>query len=202
MDKVAILMSTYNGAKYLREQIDSILFQKGVEVTLYIRDDGSSDGTIDIVKEYAQKYQNIIWTMGKNVGVGNSFMQLIYDCPDDYDYYAFSDQDDIWLEDKLKVAIDSIKQRDTPALYASNQMLVDENGTQISLRYPKDYDMQNSVEAQFQINRISGCTFVFNKVLKKVLSEPARRPTEELLRKRIHDVWVSNVASLYDGDCI
>ena len=65
MDKVAILMSTYNGAKYLREQIDSILFQKGVEVTLYIRDDGSSDGTIDIVKEYAQKYQNIIWTMGK-----------------------------------------------------------------------------------------------------------------------------------------
>ena len=59
--------------------------------------------------------------------------------------------------------------------------------------------MQNSVEAQFQINRISGCTFVFNKVLKKVLSEPARRPTEELLRKRIHDVWVSNVASLYDG---
>lgn len=137
--------------------------------------------------------------MGKNVGVGNSFMQLIYDCPDDYDYYAFSDQDDIWLEDKLKVAIDSIKQRDTPALYASNQMLVDENGTQISLRYPNDYDMQNSVEAQFQINRISGCTFVFNKVLKKVLSEPARRPTEELLRKRIHDVWVSNVASLYDG---
>ena len=173
MDKVAILMSTYNGAKYLREQIDSILFQKGVEVTLYIRDDGSSDGTIDIVKEYAQKYQNIIWTMGKNVGVGNSFMQLIYDCPDDYDYYAFSDQDDIWLEDKLKVAIDSIKQRDTPALYASNQMLVDENGTQISLRYPNDYDMQNSVEAQFQINRISGCTFVFNKVLKKYyLNQP------------------------------
>ena len=78
-------------------------------------------------------------------------------------------------------------------------MLVDENGSQISLRYPKDYDMQNSVEAQFQINRISGCTFVFNKMLKKVLSEPVRRPTEELLRKRIHDVWVSNVAALYDG---
>lgn len=199
MDKVAILMSTYNGEKYLREQIDSILFQKGVEVTLYIRDDGSSDGTIDIVKKYAQKYQNIIWTIGKNVGVGNSFMQLIYDCPDDFDYYAFSDQDDIWLEDKLKVAIDNIKPKDRPALYASNQMLVDENGSQISLRYPKDYDMQNSVEAQFQINRISGCTFVFNKMLKKVLSEPVRRPTEELLRKRIHDVWVSNVAALYDG---
>ena len=61
MDKVAILMSTYNGEKYLREQIDSILFQKGVEVTLYIRDDGSSDGTIDIVK----KYQPIT---GKEIG--------------------------------------------------------------------------------------------------------------------------------------
>ena len=199
MDKVAILMSTYNGERYLSEQIDSILSQEGVEVTLYIRDDGSSDGTIGIVKEYAQNYQNIILTIGKNIGVGNSFMQLVYDCSDDFDYYAFSDQDDIWLKDKLKVAIDSIKQKNMPALYASNQMLVDENGKQISLRYPKDYDMQNPLEAQFQINRISGCTFVFNKELKTVLSEPVRRPTKGLLRKRIHDVWVSNVASLYDG---
>lgn len=192
-------MSTYNGSRYLSEQIDSILCQEGADVTLYIRDDGSSDQTIDIIKKYAKKYQNIILTTGQNVGVGNSFMQLVYDCPDDFDYYAFSDQDDIWLKEKLKVAIDNIKQKDTPTLYASNQMLVDENGKQISLRYSKDYAMQNCLEAQFQINRISGCTFVFNKVLKKILSEPVRRPTAELLQKRIHDVWVSNVASLYDG---
>lgn len=151
MYKVAILMSTYNGSRYLSEQIDSILCQEGADVTLYIRDDGSSDQTIDIIKKYAKKYQNIILTTGQNVGVGNSFMQLVYDCPDDFDYYAFSDQDDIWLKEKLKVAIDNIKQKDTPTLYASNQMLVDENGKQISLRYSKDYAMQNCLEAQFQI---------------------------------------------------
>lgn len=88
MHKVAVLMSTFNGDKYLREQIDSILAQEGVDLTLFIRDDGSSDCTIDIVREYLAREDNIVFCRGKNVGVGNSFMKLLYNCPDDYDYSA------------------------------------------------------------------------------------------------------------------
>lgn len=78
MSSVAVLMSTYNGEKYLKEQIDSILAQKDVDVTLFIRDDGSSDNTIGICKEYVEKHKNIVLKTGENIGVGNSFMQLVY----------------------------------------------------------------------------------------------------------------------------
>lgn len=199
MYRVAVLMSTYNGEKYLREQIDSILAQEGVAVTLYVRDDGSSDGTIGILEDYSRECKNINLTKGQNMGVGNSFMQLVYDTSDDFDYYAFSDQDDIWLKEKLKVAIRNIDRRQGPILYASNQMLVDKAGNRISLRYPEHFEMPVSLENEYHSNMISGCTFVFNKNLKLLLSEDLRRPSAELLRKRIHDAWVAAVASLYEG---
>ena len=143
MYKVAVLMSTYNGEKYLREQIDSILAQEGVDVTLYIRDDGSSDSTIEIINEYLTKTNRIKFYIGENIGVGNSFMQLVYDCPEDYDYYAFSDQDDIWLTEKMQVAVDSLKEYSNPFLYCSNQILVDKNGKIIGLMKRKKFWLMN-----------------------------------------------------------
>ena len=194
MYKVAVLMSTYNGEKYLREQIDSILAQKGVDLTLYIRDDGSSDGTIEVIKEYIAKTDKIKLNIGKNIGVGNSFMQLIYDCPEGYDYYAFSDQDDIWLVEKLHVAVEMLKEYYNPILYCSNQMLVDKNGDEIGLRHSKPVDI-----SYLQIlcnNMITGCTMVWNRKLQDFLTEKANRPSSNLLHKRIHDVWVAMVASV------
>lgn len=94
--KVIVLMSTYNGEKYLKEQIDSILNQVKVEVFLMIRDDGSSDNTIAILKEYERQNRNIKIIKGKNIGVGNSFMQLLYNSAE-AEYYAFADQDDVWV---------------------------------------------------------------------------------------------------------
>ena len=76
--KVAVLMSSYNGQKYIRDQIESILNQQDVKVDLYIRDDGSSDDTLNIIKEYKE----ITLYQGKNIGVGNSFMELLYSVPD------------------------------------------------------------------------------------------------------------------------
>lgn len=96
MYKVAVLLSTYNGSKYIKEQIDSILSQEGVNIDIYIRDDESTDETVNIIYEY--KSNNIFLTEGKNIGVGNSFMELLYSVPEIYDYYAFADQDDIWSE--------------------------------------------------------------------------------------------------------
>ena len=106
--RVSVLMSTYNGEKYLHEQINSILGQQGVEIHLLIRDDGSSDGTVEICKEYAKKYNQITFYQGENLGVGKSFLDLLKHAPD-ADYYSFADQDDVWLEDKIIRAVTMIK---------------------------------------------------------------------------------------------
>lgn len=203
MYKVAVLMSTYNGEKYLKDQMDSILTQKGVELTLYIRDDGSSDKTIDIVKECQKNNPNIKLDVGQNLGVGNSFMQLVYDVPDNYDYYAFADQDDVWLPEKMKKAIEKIKDCVKPALYCSNQILVDGTLNRIGMRYNSVPDI--SYQQIMCQNKITGCTTLWNKKLQKLLSEETRRPSDELLRIRIHDVWIAMVASVigiirYDKD--
>ena len=77
MDKVAVLMSTYNGETYLEEQINSILKQKNIDVELIIRDDGSTDNTVAIIEEYMDIYDNITFFKGNNKGYANSFLSLL-----------------------------------------------------------------------------------------------------------------------------
>lgn len=100
---IAILMSTYNGERYLREQIDSILTQTNRDWRLYIRDDGSCDGTLDIIREYCHLYPDKIILekddLG-NLGPGSSFMRLLEVVEDEY--YMFCDQDDVWLPTKIE----------------------------------------------------------------------------------------------------
>ena len=105
-------MSTYNGEKYLREQIDSILNQDYPEISLLIRDDGSTDGTVDILKEYAQKYRDIDYYVGENLGVQNSFFDLMKRADKRAYYYAFADQDDVWLPGKIKRAIELLEREE------------------------------------------------------------------------------------------
>lgn len=107
---IAILLSTYNGENYLKEQIDSIVSQTNREWSLYIRDDGSKDYTIDIIKEYTIKYPSKIHfvedSLG-NLGSGKSFMELLSKI--ESDYYMFCDQDDVWLPDKIERVYAKIK---------------------------------------------------------------------------------------------
>ena len=133
--KVAVCISTYNGEKYLAEQLDSILHQEGVDVTLFVRDDGSSDGTAALLTQYEEQYENVILldkSRSRNLGVRDSFLRILRyawkkmgaGC-----YYAFSDQDDVWLPEKLKSAVDllSKKQDKKGRLYFSNKTVVDED---------------------------------------------------------------------------
>ncbi|WP_295094169.1 glycosyltransferase [Ruminococcus sp.] len=198
MEKVAVLMSTYNGEKYIKEQIDSILAQKDTEVSLYIRDDGSKDSTLDIIREICSENENVHLLVGKNnLGVGNSFMNLIYIVPDTFDYYALSDQDDIWCEEKLIEAIKLLKETDC-SLYASNQENVDKYGKSNGLRYT-DEKIHLTTESIIFSNMLAGCTMVFPVEFKKLLSEEGRRPSQALLKTRIHDVWVAGVATVVKG---
>lgn len=187
---VCVLMSSYNGERFIREQIDSILRQKDVSIQLVIRDDGSTDNTREIIKEYSRQYNSVNVILGENIGVGNSFMTLLYNAPE-ADYYAFSDQDDIWQEDKLSraiIKISEVNSKETiPILYASNQTLIDAQGNTIGMRY-KHLPNCNLFDC-IACNSIAGCTMVMNKIMREGLISKEHVPNEEIIRIRIHDTW-------------
>lgn len=156
-DKVCVLMSTYNGESYLQEQVNSILKQS-VPVELYIRDDGSVDKTTDIIKDYISRYANIHFIRdNRNLGPAISFMTMLYQI-DGYSYYAFTDQDDIWKVDKLKVDIESCKNTEA-SLYCSNQIIYKDK-IECGMRFIKE-PPHNPISIIFN-NYISGCTMVMN----------------------------------------
>ena len=167
MNRVLVLMSTYNGEKYLREQVESILEQKDVDIFLLIRDDGSSDTTPIIAKDLANKNPNIEFICAQNVGAAYSFcelMRIARSRVDSFDFYAFSDQDDIWLPEKLSEACRKIKElpQDKPALYFSNLYITREEICQKDMMYERNLPINKShllVE-----NFASGCTVLFNSL--------------------------------------
>lgn len=128
MDKVCVLMTTYNPNKWLFEQIDSIKNQKGVNADIYIRDDASTE--TEILNEI-EKYEHVVIIRGtKNLRTSGNIKELIKyaDKNLNYDYFLYSDQDDVWEENKIYTAVEQIKSLDQskPALYCSNLMVSDQ----------------------------------------------------------------------------
>ncbi len=125
--RVAVLISTYNGEKYICEQIDSVLKQSYQNIKLYIRDDGSSDHTLEILRKYEAEKKITLWA-GKNLGFINSFFELLAICGD-ADYYAWCDQDDIWKPEKIARAVEKLEENRVvePVLYFSDYDYYDEN---------------------------------------------------------------------------
>lgn len=191
--KVLVYMATYNGAKYLREQLDSILAQENVEIDLLIADDASSDETIDILREYAERDGRICYYRNeKNLGYKRNFISLIrHSLENDYDYFALSDQDDVWKKDKIYEAVKYIQSKnlpeDSPVAYSSNLTVVDEKlqekGSMNSFREIKKYNVYNLLLE----NKCTGCTLVFNTALRNILlhfpPEKVVYPHDELICK-------------------
>ncbi len=198
--KIAVLMSTYNGEKYLKEQIESILSQNlsyNSELTLFIRDDGSFDRTRDIIESYAGQYENVICVPYSNPihkGLKDSFLFLLKTAAEEgYDYYAFSDQDDVWMEDKLMSAIDKLKgsKNKKGALYYSNRYIVDENlhikGKE-HIRYYGDFEEILSRSLAY------GNTMVFNNSLAQYANFHHSKVAN------YHDTWVYRLAKCIGSD--
>ena len=166
-----ILMSTYNGEKFLREQLDSILAQTA-RVKLSVRDDGSSDGTCCILKEYENKY-GVGVVYGSNIGVNASMMELLKNADPSCEYYAFSDQDDVWAANKIELAEKWLGSVDSgiSALWGCMEELVNEDLKMIS-KMPEPRYLGDFYAAMIQ-NRMGGHTQVFNKALRdKLLRVP------------------------------
>jgi len=115
METVQILLSTYNGAQYIKEQLDSLLNQTYGNIRILVRDDGSSDNTLLIVKQYAEQHpEQISWIEGENIGVVQSFWTLMQQADSSAAYYCFCDQDDVWMQDKVIRAVTQLHIMEQP----------------------------------------------------------------------------------------
>ena len=190
MKSVCVLISTYNGQRYLQEQLDSLYAQRGVRLTILARDDGSTDRTPDILRENANANDCVKWYRGANLGPAESFLNLIFGAPD-ADYYAFCDQDDVWDDDKLICAVRMLDgiDRNRPALYHSNLRLVDKDLGYLG----KAHDKPLTEPARYTALAepvATGCTMVMNRAARELLCE--RLPD----RCKMHDEWTYLVVSL------
>lgn len=169
--KCVVLMASYNGIPFISEQIDSILSKAEVDVRLFVRDDGSSDGTRDLLQRYADEGSLTLLT-GENLGPALGFLTLLRNAPE-ADYYAFSDQDDIWDSDKLITAIKQLKKQENLALYHCNSRLVDSAGNEMGrLTYGQQRCISyrdNDPLNQLCIGSPMGCTQVFDRRIWEVV---------------------------------
>ncbi len=199
---IQILMSTYNGEKYISEQIDSILNQSiGLE-SLFIlaRDDGSSDSTLAILEYYKTNYpNNFDFFLGNNIGPCYSFLDLVSKANHDYDYFAFSDQDDFWLPQKLEKAINILNTKDNskPQLYSSKYTIVDSKLNKIEGQNAKKVNF-TSFENSLIENVATGCTEVFNREMLVLLNKVNETKTKGFF---MHD-WVLYMLGTSLGDYI
>lgn len=192
MLRVAVLMSTYNGERYIEEQIDSILAQQGdFTLDIWVRDDGSSDGTCTILQRYADE-DKLRWYTGANLKPARSFLDLVKHCTG-YDYYAFADQDDYWHTDKLQQGIHLLEGCTTPAMNVANAALVDGDlrslGRNVYNRAPNG-DFYSVLCG----GGLLGCTVIFNQALAEIL-QTYHCPKTLIM----HDSYAAVLCTLFDG---
>jgi len=190
MLKVAVLMSMYNGEKFLQVQMDSLLTQQGVDVTIFVRDDGSHDASVSIVESFVTKHHNVRLFTGKNIGIVQSFVTLVELAGEDFDFYALCDQDDYWKPKKLMSAVNFLteKNNNQPLLYCSALEYVD---TELTYSGRSRKKMQPSFGNALVENIVTGCTSVFNRQLRALIIQ--HRPRNAVM----HDWWMYLLATAF-----
>jgi glycosyltransferase involved in cell wall biosynthesis len=188
---VGILLATYNGGNRLHIQIQSIINQTFEDWILYIRDDGSNDDTLSICRYYANKDKRIrvVEDEVKHRGAKGSFIWLLEHV--DAEYYMFSDQDDMWLPNKISLSLRAIQEKgigDKPVCIYTDLAVADSNYNVISSSLwktskVKPYILENKYYIQV-FNCVTGCTMIFNRKAKLTAL-----PFDE--RAPMHDFWVA-----------
>jgi len=185
-----ILLSTYNGERYLKEQLDSYIHLRNYEqVKVLVRDDGSTDNTVRILREY-QTREGFEIILGSNVGINASFGELLRRSDPECRYFAFSDQDDVWIPDKLSIAqrtMEAVAAGREPLLFASRSQIVDETLTPIgsSILPVRGLSFRNAMVQ----NVCPGHTQVFNQSLRELLCQG------NIAQAHVVDWWVYLLAS-------
>lgn len=199
-NSAAILLATYNGEKFLREQIDSLLAQTYQDFVVFISDDLSTDKTKDIILEYTEKFTGKIIDIWNERHFGNArdnFLNLL--CAVDAPYYLFCDQDDVWLNTKVEktMAIFKNTEKNKPALIYSDLYVVESDLGIINssfLAYTKKTKTMDWKQYLIENNNVVGCTMAINEPLAMLYKFKAK----ELDNTNIfmHDSFFAQIASL------
>ena len=189
---IAILLATYNGKQYLCEQIESLLRQTSKDWTLYIHDDGSTDGTSELLHDYALRYQNIVvLDYESQHGAKDNFLSLLQRV--DAEYYMFCDQDDVWIPEKVALSINEIKLQEktyanTPLIVYTDLHVAD---AQLNITHPSFWkeiclhpEFVTSFDEIAASTAATGCAMILNSRAKAVTIIPAPKAT-------MHDAWIT-----------
>jgi len=198
MSSVTVIIATYNGEKYIKEQLDSIICQSFQDFTILICDDCSDDNTMSILLEYEKEYPQKIKILSNNENVGflKNFEKLIK--YSEGDYIAFSDQDDIWTENHLELLLSYIGTNDA---ICANSDLVDENGNSMLVTMKDVLKIQDNISGEYRIltrlmheNFSQGSTMlVRSSFVKDLIPFPNGI--------KYHDYWIAIQAAIRNGIC-
>ena len=198
-DKIAILMATYNGEKYICQQIDSILSQTCKDWELYIHDDGSTDNTRAAVESYVEKYPNKIHLIdGKSTG-GAKYNFFYMFGQVEAPYYMTCDQDDVWLDKKIELTYDKMltieNKADVPCLVYTELRVVDRELNTIAdtMSGYQSLDCHKRTINQFILqNSVTGCTMMVNRTLRDKMLR-----ITDIDNTIMHDWWAALVAAQF-----
>ncbi len=201
MSTIAIVMTTYNGEKFISEQIDSILASGYQDFELYIYDDGSKDSTMQILKDYEQRFPDKVHAIQNesNLGVTVNFLNALSRTTTDY--VMFSDQDDVWMKHKLACTLKRMRHMEaqlgkhTPLAVFTDAEVVDSELNTINPSFfasghlnPRKTDLSHMLME----NKLIGCTVMVNAALRKIL-QGSSLPKQA----RYHDWWIGLLASSF-----
>ncbi len=195
---ITVLLAVYNGEKYLREQLDSIINQPVSDIKIVIRDDGSSDASNAIISEYAEKYPERITVLSgaPSGGAAANFAEMLKVADDDY--IMFADQDDVWFENKVQKTFDAMLTAengdvDTPVLVHTDLTVTDDKLNVISnsfFSYQKIFPKDLSLARLLVQNYVTGCTVMINRALK---NRAMPMPHDVAM----HDWWLALTAAAF-----
>ena len=195
MVKIAVLMSTYNGEKYIKEQLESIISQNldaDMYLHIFIRDDCSNDSTKEIALSYSD---HVTWIDGKNnIGPARSFFELMLNVSG-YDYYFFSDQDDFWDLNKVKKMVAAFGHNDNPKIIFSNALLVNKKGKSLN-KYCFSKAPNTNFYTLSSCGGIPGCTMCFNNSLQTIFQKRGNY----ISCIKMHDNYLLSLCSAVGGE--
>jgi glycosyltransferase involved in cell wall biosynthesis len=189
---IAILLSTYNGERYLRQQLDSLFSQTYRDFVVYVRDDGSSDTTMYILLEYDEKHTNMVIfkDLKSNKGACMSFMWLLEKV--EAEYYMFCDQDDFWFPSKAQLTLDTIQAEERrsskTAILVHTDLIVTDSTLKIIYKSLWENDNTNPLRITRKflrvLNYVTGCTMLFNRAARDLA-------IVDIKHALMHDFWIA-----------